>query len=279
MLSSMTGRLPTESWPELPWRSWTPTVTTFHLWLQVVGRIRMVLTPRQPHWAHVLLQTTTRGFGTGPIPFGERTFTIDLDVIQHRLEIAEGGAITYGMPLAPMSVAAFYRELMAALNGLGIEVSIPTMPAEHAGETPFEQDEEHASYDPDHARAMWRGFATAQRALDAFREEAADGWTPARVFWGSLDLATSRFSEDPASQQTVGWWPTSPTIGPAFYAYTTPEPDGYRAAALEPEGAAFDNDLCEFILTWDSLVACPNPDGGARAFLLSTARAGRPRGS
>jgi hypothetical protein len=236
----------------------------------------MVLTPRQPHWAHVLLQTTARGFGTGPIPFGERSFTIDLDVVEHRLEIAEGGAVAFAMALAPMSVARFYRELMAGLEGLGIEAVIPTTPAEGAAETPFDQDEDHAAYDPDHAQSMWRGFSTAQRVLDAFREQALDGWTPPRLFWGSLDLATARYSDDSASEQTVGWWPTSAALGPAFYAYTKSEPDGYRSAALEPDAATFDTDLGEFILTWDSVVASPDPDAAARAFFASTARAGRP---
>jgi hypothetical protein len=273
--SSMTETSrPNSAWPDLPWHSWEPTVTTVHHWLQVVGRIRMVLTPRQPHWGHVPLEVTPRGLTTGPIPFGSRAFAIDVDFVDGRLEIIEVGAVAFVLPLVPMSVALFYADLMAGLDDLAIDVRIPTAPAENPTGTPLDEDEEHASYEPDQALRMWQGFVTAKRALDAFRRESGDTWTPARLFWGSLDLATSRYDADPAIEHTAGWWPTSASLGPAFYAYTKPEPDGYRTAPLEPAGATFDQALGEFILTWDAARRAPDGAGAVRAFLETTAAAG-----
>src|SRR5437868_6385803 len=141
----------------------------------------MILTPREPHWGHVPLEVTARGLTTGAIPFDGRSFAIDIDFSEHRLEIAVGGAVAFALPLAPMSVARFYGALMGALASLGIEARIPTAPAENATGTPLDQDEEHAAYDPNDAHLMWRGFAVANRALDAFRGAAADGWGPVRL--------------------------------------------------------------------------------------------------
>ena len=266
--------LDAKRWPELPWRDWAPTVTTVHHWLQVVGRVRMVLTPRQPHWGHAPLEVTPRGLTTGPIPFESRSFAIDDDFVDHRLEIIEEGAGAFVLPLRPMSVARFYRDLMTGLDDLAIDVRIPTAPAENAAGTPLDLDEEHAAYDPDHALRLSHGFAAAARALEAFRHANGGAWTPPRLFWGSLDLATSRYDVDPAIERTAGWWPTSETIGPAFYAYTKPEPEGFRTAPLEPAGASFDEGFGEFILTWDALLAAADPDASVQAFLESTASAG-----
>ena len=184
----------------------------------------------------------------------------------------------FALPLRPMSVARFYAELMAGLADLAIEVRIPVAPAENATGTPLDQDEEHATYDPEQAQLMWRGFTVAEHALNAFRRDAASGgWTPVRLFWGSLDLATSRFTEEPATEQTAGWWPTSAALGPAFYAYTKPEPPGYRTARLSRAGG-FDPGLGEFILTWDDATGNVDPDATARTFFEETARAGNPGG-
>lgn len=262
------------SWPDLPWHDWAPTVTTVHHWLQVVGRVRMVLTPRQPHWGHAPLVVTPRGLTTGPIPYGTRTFAIDVDFVDHRLEVIEAGAVAFVLPLAPMSVARFYAVLIGGLADLAIDVQIPTAPAENAGGTPLDRDEEHASYEPDHAHLMWQGFAAADSALEAFRRSSGGDWAPPRLFWGSLDLATSRYQDNPAVEHTAGWWPTSASLGPAFYAYTKPEPDGYRTFPLEPAGATFDETLGEFILTWDAAFEHAEPDRAALAFLATTAAAG-----
>lgn len=263
--------------PELPWRAWEPTLSTVHRWLQIVGRVRMVLTPKQPHWAHVPLTVTDRGVSTGAIPHASGSFAIEVDFIDHRLAISRGGLSAFEMALAPMPVARFYATLLAALAGLGIDVVIPTMPAEGIGGLPFERDEEHATYEPDHARAMWLGFEAANDALEAFgRANAGDGWTTPRLFWGSLDLATTRFG-GPGSEQTAGWWPTSERLGPAFYAYAKPEPAGYRTTSMGSSGGAFDNDFGEFILTWDAAGSTADPHVAVQAFLLATTQAGRER--
>jgi hypothetical protein len=263
------------TWPEFPWHDWAPTVTTVHHWLQVVGRIRMVLTPRQPHWGHAPLEVTPRGLTTGPIPFGARTFAIDVDFVDHRLEVIEAGAVAFVLPLGPMSVARFYTDLMGGLADLAIDVRIPTAPAENPTGTPLDQDEEHASYEPGHAWLMWQGFVTPERALQAFRQaNGGGGWTPPRLFWGSLDLATSRYDTDPAIEHIAGWWPTSESLGPAFYAYTKPEPAGYRTAPLEPAGATFDESLGEFILASEVARRAPDADRAVLAFLETTAAAG-----
>jgi hypothetical protein len=265
----------TAAWPDLPWHAWEPTVTTVHRWLQVVGRVRMVLTPRQPHWGHVPLTVMQRSLSTGEISHAGGAFRIDLDFVNHRLAIVRHDRATFELPLEPMSVARFYSTLLAALADLGIEVAIPTAPAEDAAGTPLDRDEEHQTYEPVHATAMWHGFVEADRLLRRFRRSRR-GWTPARLFWGSLDLATSRFAGDGerAVEQTVGWWPTSEVLGPAFYAYTKPEPPHYRLAPL-PSGGSFDPALGEYILTWDDALATVDPAAAAAAFFGETARAGR----
>jgi hypothetical protein len=235
----------------------------------------MVLTPRQPHWGHAVLEVSSRGITTRTIPYGARPFSIDVDFVDHHLKVIEDGAVAWVLPLRPMSVARFYAALMAGLADLGIEVRIPTAPAENPTGTPLDADDEHAAYVPEHARRMWLGFAAAERALAAFRGAMGGEWTAPRLFWGSLDVATSRHHEDPAVEHTAGWWPTSETLGPAFYAYTKPEPDGYRTAPIEPAGARFDDQLGEFILTSDAASATDDPAAAAQAFLRATAAAGR----
>ena len=270
----MTDRnLDAAEWPDLPWHEWGPTITTVHHWLQIVGRVRMVLTPRQPHWGHAPLAVSSRGLTTGPIPFAARPFSIDVDFIDHHLKVLEDGAVAFVLALRPMSVARFYAVLLAGLAGLTIDVRIPTAPAENPKGTPLDRDDAHASYEPEHAHRMWQGFSAAARALQAFRTASGGGWTPPQLFWGSLDLATSRYDSDPPIERTAGWWPTSESLGPAFYAYTKPEPEGYRTARLEPTAATFDETLGEFILTSDAARQAPDPDGAIQAFLRTSAAA------
>jgi Family of unknown function (DUF5996) len=261
-------------WPDLPWHDWEPTLSTLHRWLQIVGRVRMVLTPREPHWGHVPLRVTRRGLTTGPIPHASGAFRIDLDFVDHRATVSRAGRREFAMALRPISVARFYATLLEGLGGLGIDVQIPTEPAEGIGGAPLDRDEDHATYEPEHATAIWRGFVAADRLLRSFRRTSR-GWSVVRLFWGSLDLAVSRYTDQPAIGQTVGWWPTSQVIGPAFYAYTKPAPTGYREAAIPPPGA-FDPTFGEFILTWDAASATDDPAGAAQAFMESTAAAGRP---
>jgi len=177
-------------WPDLPWRSSSPTVTTVHHWLQVVGRVRMVLTPRQPHWGHAPLEVTPRGLTTGPVPFGSRAFAIDLDFVEHRLEIIEDGAVASVLPLAPMSVARFYRELMTGLDDLGADSDgARGKPDGHAARP----SRGASAVRPGPRAPHVAGFRIAERALQVFRRAAGGTWTAPRLFWDSLDLATSRY--------------------------------------------------------------------------------------
>jgi hypothetical protein len=199
------------------------------------------------------------------------------------------------MPLEPKSVAAFHREFMAGLGRLGIEVRISTRPVEVAEAIPFELDDQHASYDPGHSEAFWRGLVQADRVMKVFQTGFVGKASPVHFFWGSFDHAATRFSGRPAplhpggapncptwvmeeaysrEEASMGWWPSSPTIGPAFYAYTYPEPEGYRAATVRPAEAGFDHELGEFILPYDAVRTAADPDAAARAFFQSTYEAG-----
>lgn len=285
----------TEPWPELPWREWGETISTLHMWIQVIGKVRMALAPPLNHWWHVPLYVSSRGLSTSPIPYRRRQFQVDLDFIDHRLQVtdSEGGSFT--MPLQPMSVATFFREFMGGLHGLGIEVRIWTSPVEVIEAIPFESDEQHASYDPDQVHLLWRALLQADRALKAFRTGFVGKASPVHLFWGSFDLAASRFSGLPAprhpggapncpdwvmeeaysrEESSVGWWPQLDPPGPAFYAYSYPEPDGFRAAPIRPAAAYFDARLGLFMLPYDAVRMSADPDSAVRDFLQSTYEAG-----
>ena len=284
-----------ERWPELPWSAWKPTLDTLHMWLQVVGKVRMALAAPLNHWWHTTLYVTSRGLTTSPIPFEEREFQVDFDFIDHRVEVSDTDGRTFAMALEPRSVATFYRDFMAGLRGLGIEVRIWTMPVEVADPIPFELDDQHASYDPTHAQLLWRALLQADRMLKEFQTGFVGKVSPVHLFWGGLDLATSRYSGRPAplhpggvpntadwvneeaysrEEFASGWWASTDPPGPAFYSYTYPEPDGMNAAVLRPAEAFFDTRLDEFALTWDAVRASADPDAAILAFLQSTYEAG-----
>jgi len=275
------------SWPALPWREWQPTLETLHMWLQIVGKVRMALTPPLNHWWHITLFTTARGLTTSPIPYDEREFQVDFDFIDHRLLVSDTAGGTFTMKLEPTSVARFYAEFMDGLRGLGIEVRIATKPVEVADAIPFERDELHASYEPAHAQHFWRSLLEADRVLKSFQSGFIGKVSPVQLFWGGLDHATSRYSDRAAprhpggvpncpdwvmeeaysrEETATGWWPSFPEIGPAFYAYTYPEPDGYRSAPIGPDGARFDTTWGEFILPYDSIRDLDDPAAAALEF-------------
>ena len=183
-----------EPWPELPWRDWGPTISTLHMWTQIVGKVRMALAPPLNHWWHIPLYVTSRGMTTSPIPYEMRTFQVDLDFLDHRLDVAASDGRSFAIDLEPMSVAAFYREFMGRLGDLGIHVRIWPRPVEVAQSIPFETDEEHASYDRDQVEALWSGLLQADRVMKAFRTGFVGKASPVHFFWGSFDLATTRFS-------------------------------------------------------------------------------------
>jgi hypothetical protein len=287
----MTRLQAVEPWPELPWREWEPTLSTLHMWTQIVGKVRMALAPPLNHWWHITLYATSRGLTTSPIPYGSRLFQVDFDFLDHRLLVTDSAGGLFTMKLEPKSVARFYTEFRDGLRGLGIEVRISTKPVEVVDAIPFETDEQHASYDPMQAQLFWRGLLQADRVFKAFQSGFVGKMSPVHFFWGGLDHATSRYSDRAAprhrggvpncpdwvmeeaysrEESALGWWPSFPGIGPAFYAYTYPEPDGYRSASVRPDGAFFDTGWGEFLLPYDVIRAAPDPDGAAQEFFEAT---------
>jgi hypothetical protein len=262
-----------EGWPQLPWREWEPTVATLHLWLQVVGKVRMALTPPLDHWWHITLHVTARGLTTSPIPFEGRAFQVDLDFVNHRLEITDTQGGAFPMALEPMSVATFYREFMAGLRGLGIEVSIKTLPRDVPDPIPFEADEVHASYDRTHVELFWRGLRQADRLMKEFQAGFAGTVSPVHLFWGSFDLASSRFGSS-GEESAIGWWPASEAPGPAFYAYTSPAPEGISSAPILPAEASWSTRFGEFLLPNDAIGSAADPDAKVLEFFQSAYEAG-----
>jgi len=270
-------------------------MSTLHMWVQIVGKVRMALAPPLNHWWHVPLYVTARGLTTSPIPYGLRLFQVDFDFLDHRLQVTDSDRGSLTMALEPMSVARFYRRFMDGLRGLGIDVRISARPVEVADAIPFDADERHASYDEEHAELFWRGLAQADRVMKAFQSSFVGKASPVQFFWGSFDLAASRYSgrlaplhpggaphcatwvmEEAYSREehSCGWWPSSEPPGPAFYAYMYPEPEGLRSARLRPAEASFDTALGEFMLPYDVVRHAPDPDAAAQAFFQSTYEAG-----
>ncbi len=284
-----------EPWPELPWRDWGPTMDTLHLWVQIVGKVRMALAPPLNHWWHVPLYTSARGMTTSTIPSGRRVFQVDFDFVDHRLTVTDSDGGIFALPLEPMSVASFHARFMAGLHELGLDVEISTRPVEIADAIPFDIDETHDSYDRSHAHAFWRGLLQADRVMKTFQSGFVGKASPVQFFWGSFDLAAARYSGRLApihhggapncpdwvmveaysrEESSHGWWPASEPPGPAFYAYTYPEPGGYRSASILPAAAAFDSRLGEFILPYDAIRSLADPDAAVLAFLQSTYEVG-----
>ena len=262
------------------------------MWTQVVGKIRLAQEPMVNHWWQVPLYVTSTGLTTSPIPYGSSSFQIDFDFCRHRLVIVTSNEQRSEFPLAHFSVADFYEQVMSALRGLGIEIAIWTTPVEVVEAIPFEQDSQHASYDADAANRFWRALLHSDRVLKAFRSRFIGKVSPVHFFWGSFDLAVTRFSGrgaplhpggvpnrgDWVAQEayshevsSCGFWPGNGGFGkPAFYSYAYPEPKGFAAAPLRPATASFSPDLHEFILLYDDVRAAQAPDETLLEFLQST---------
>jgi Family of unknown function (DUF5996) len=286
----MTDSLTT--WPSLPLAEWRDTCATLHRWTQVVGKIRLAQAPMTNHWWQVPLYVTARGLTTSPIPHGTRVFQIDFDFVDHRLVIDGSDGRRAGFALVPCSVADFHRELMAQLAALGIAVKIWTMPVEIPDAIPFEQDRIHASYDRDHVNRFWRILAQCDRVFSLFRSRFVGKVSPVHFFWGSFDLAVTRFSgrtapDHPGTAPNVGnwvmreayshevsscgFWPGGGAVtAPAFYSYAYPQPPGFAAAAIRPAGARWQNDLGEFVLPYDLARQAEDVDEAILDFLEST---------
>jgi hypothetical protein len=287
-----------ELWPALPYNEWKETYATLHMWTQIVGKIRMTLAPRVNHWWNVTLYVNARGLTTSAIPYGDRTFELAFDFIDHELRIHTCTAPSIAIPLAPRTVASFYTDVMAALRSLGIDVSIRTMPCEIPNPIPFDRDTTHASYDADHAHRFWMILVQADRILNAFRSRFVGKSSPVHFFWGSFDLAVTRFSgriapphptipgvPDSITHEayshevsSCGLWPGGSGVeSPVFYAYAYPEPAGFGAERITPAEAFYSKDLGEFILPYDAVRASDSPDSMALEFLQSSYEAAADR--
>ena len=280
------------AWPALPLDEWRDTYATLHRWTQIVGKIRLVQTPWVNHSWHVTSYVTARGLTTSPIPYATRTFQIDFDFIDHRLVVETGEGAIRTIALRPMAVADFYAELLAALHELGIDVKIHPIPNELPDATPLDTDREHASYDPVYANRFWRVLAQSDRVFKEFRARFIGKCSPVHFFWGSFDLAVTRFSGRPAPPHpggvphlpdsvareayshevsSAGFWPGSgPVSYPAYYSYAYPAPDGFAGAAVRPASAIFSRDLGEFVLPYDEVRRAPAPDAILLEFLEDT---------
>jgi hypothetical protein len=279
-------------WPDLPLAAWEDTCATLHLWTQVIGKIRLAHAPMINHWWQVPLYVTSRGLTTSPIPYGARIFQIDFDFVDHNLQLRTCNGETEIVPLGPRTVADFYAEIMGRLRSLGLETRIWTMPVEIEGAIPFDQDTEHASYDRNYVNRFWRILLQADRVFTLFRSSFLGKVSPVHFFWGSFDLAVTRFSGRPAPTLTsgspnlgawvmqeayshevssCGFWPGNGGYGQAaFYSYAYPEPAGFAAAPTQPEATHYDQGLGQFILPYSAVGQAPSPDDTLLTYLRST---------
>jgi hypothetical protein len=273
-------------WPALPYDAWKDTYATLHLWSQVVGKITLALAAPLNHCWGVALRVTPRGLTTRPLPHGTRTFVIQFDFIDHQLLIRASDGETCTLALAPRSVADFYRELLAALEAMHLPVKIHPLSVELPEPIRLDRDTQHHSYDPGYANRFWRILVQVDRVFTASRCAFVGKSSPVNFFWGSFDLAVTRFSgrrapprEGPAFQRDAyshevishGFWPGSgPVLQPAFYAYAAPEPAGLKEARVRPDAAYYHHELNEFILPYDAVRKASAPDAMLHAFITST---------
>lgn len=275
-------------WPELAYQSWRDTAVTLHLWTQIVGKIRLALTPWLNHGWQVPLYVTSRGLGTSPIPAGREVLEMEFDFIAHRLRVHTSLGAERALVLEPQSVAEFYGQLITELHHLGIPVSIREMPNEVADPIPFSKDDRHRSYDAAAVHAFWRVLIQADRLFKQFRSGFLGKASPVHFFWGSFDLAVTRFSgrnaplhpggvpglPDAVTREayshevsSAGFWPGNDSFPTAaFYSYAYPEPVGFRDRAVAP-GAYFEEKLAEFILPYDTVRRAADPDDLVLDFL------------
>ena len=281
----------TESWPSLPVAAWQDTYETLHLWTQIVGKIRLALAPKVNHWWHSTLYVTPRGLTTATIPDGTRNFQITFDFLKAQLLIETSDGITRSIALAPRSVADFYQDVMRTLKSIGIEVQIWTKPQEVTNPIPFEQDDRPGAYDPESAQRFWQILVQADRILTQFRSRYAGKCSPVHFFWGSFDLAVTRFSGQSAPEHpggvpnmadwvtreayshevsSCGFWFGSGSIEALFYAYAYPAPEGFKDFPIQPQAAFYSPDMQEFVFPYDSVRQADDPDARVLEFLQST---------
>ena len=279
------------SWPELPLEAWQDTYATLHMWTQIVGKVRLKLSPRINHWWEVALYVNARGLTTSAIPYDGKIFEVRLDFIDHKLMILTSWGPSKTLPLKAQSVADFYAEFMSALRSLGIAVKIWTMPCEVPNPVRFTSDTRHASYDPEYAHRFWEILVSCEDIFQEFRAGFIGKDSPVHFFWGSFDLCVTRFSgrrapervgADPVTREaysheviSAGFWPGGGDIkGAAFYAYAAPEPAGFAEQKVQPAAAFYHPQMKEFLLMYDDLRRAASPRQALLSFLQSTYDAG-----
>ncbi|HEY7212006.1 MAG TPA: DUF5996 family protein [Bryobacteraceae bacterium] len=280
-----------ELWPALPLDEWKETCATLHMWTQIVGKVRAALSPHVNHWWEVPLYLSACGLSTSPIAQGNRVFEIEFDFIQHNLAIRTSDGLLKFVPLYPRSVADFYREFILTLRFLQIPVQISSTPVEVPDPIPFERDEQHAAYAPEYVNRFWRILLRTDSIFKEFRSRFLGKVSPVHFFWGSFDLAVTRFSgrraperpgADPVTREayshecsSAGFWPGSGDInGAAFYSYTSPEPAGYGGYKVHPQAAYYHPALREFVVMYDDVRQSASPKEVLLDFLQSTYEAG-----
>jgi hypothetical protein len=282
------ARAKDEPWPSLPLGAWQDTYVTLHMWTQIVGKLRLALAPPVNHWWHCALYVSPRGLSTSPMPYRGRLVEIEFDFIAHELIIRTSENVTRSLLLAPRPVADFYQDLMSTLRSIGIEVSIFTKPQEIANPIPFESDSEHASYDPEYANRLWRILVKTAMIFEEFRGRFTGKCSPVNFYWGSFDLAVTRFSGRRAPARpgadlitreaysheciSAGFWPGAGFTAPAFYSYTAPAPPGLEKESPSP--GFYSSQMSEFLLMYDDVRNAKSPRQALLQFLQTTYEAG-----
>jgi len=293
MSANLPGRA---AWPELRFAEWRDSGATLQLWTQIVGKLRLALSPWLNHGWQVPLYVSARGLGSSAMHVGGgRLVEVEFDLVDHRLVIRSSDAAEHGFALAPMSVAAFYRRFMAEIAAIGIHVAINVRPNEVADPIPFPDDETHAAYDPAAVHTVWRALVQADRVFRHFRSGFLGKASPVHLFWGAFDLAVTRFSGRPAPPHkggipglpdivtreayshevsSAGFWPGSDAYPQAaFYSYAYPAPAGFDAAPVEPAGAVWSTEMGEWLLPYEAVRSADDPDAALMRFLQTTYRA------
>ena len=276
-----------DSWPPLPLESWSDTRNTLHMWTQVVGKVRLALTPKVNHWWNVPLYVSSRGLTTSPIPYGDLVFEVEFDFLDHKLHIRLSNGVVKELPLRPQTVADFYQEFMSTLRSAGIQVEIWHMPVEIPNPIAFDQDHIHASYDREYAHRFWRILISVDEVLKEFRSRFIGKSSPVHFFWGSFDLAVTRFSGRRAPERpeadaitreayshevsSVGFWPGGGEVkDAAFFSYAAPEPAGFAQQRVSPPAAFYHPTLKEFLLMYEDVRKAASPNNALLEFAQST---------
>jgi hypothetical protein len=284
-----------DCWPALPLSSWKDTRDTLHLWTQIVGKIRLALAPLVNHWWNVPLYVSTRGLTTSPMPYGSRSLEIEFDFLAHQLHFRTSDGASQSLPLVPQTVADFYARFMSTIKSLDVPVKIWKMPVELPDPIPFDQDRLHASYDPVSAHKFFRILVSADEVFKSFRAGFVGKSSPVHFFWGSFDLAVTRFSgrrapprsdADPILRKimaeaysheviSAGFWPGGGGLDDAaFYAYATPQPPGFEKMPVKPPAASYHSAMGEYILMYEDVRRSASPGAALMDFLQSTYEAG-----